>query len=471
MDAIKIGYISKVTSHKVNIVVTNEYCITRLSNNLGDLNFVTIGCYLQNTMPNGDLVILRCDEIVKDDDVIVIASYVGIYDEIIKKFTDGVTKYPLINDYVFTAKEEAISGIVSNNAKNIIGKYYFDDSINISYDPNVLFGKHLGVFGNTGSGKTCTVVSLIQNYIRNNDTNAKFLILDVNGEYREAFDSKEMDYYEFADLKFSHTILSLAEYGKLFRASEGMQYPALKKCISDLGTGWNFSDLVNKLDAWARSNSKDNFSLNQIQGYLRTMLLRIDTIMSDVTLCEIIDDSSSINTLELIKNSPKKVSIINLNVSDDSLDIVLFLIFKSIYLSKVIKRDFNDHLVMVLEEAHRYINNDSDGTRLGNFFIDKLAREGRKFGLGLVISSQVPSMLSYSIVSQCNSIIMHKITSKKDNDYLRGILRISSDVFFDQMNSLPKQHAIVCGEAFKSDVVIKVKDANPLPNSSDPIIE
>ena len=153
---------------------------------------------------------------------------------------------------------------------------------------------------------------------------------------------------------------------------------------------------------------------------------------------------------------------------------MLYLLFKTIYQYKVEQcRDEvpdSTHLNLVLEEAHRYINADLNETKLGNYYIDKLSREGRKFGIELVISSQVPSMLSYEIVSQCNSVIMHKITSKRDMEFLRGVLRVSSDAFYLQMSALEKQHAIVCGEAFPNDGIVKILDAFPLPQNNDPEI-
>ena len=77
----------------------------------------------------------------------------------------------------------------------------------------------------------------------------------------------------------------------------------------------------------------------------------------------------------------------------------------------------------------------------------------------------------YEIVSQCNSVIMHKITSKRDMEFLRGVLRISNDAFYLQMSALEKQHAIVCGEAFPNDSIVKIHDAYPLPQSNDPVID
>lgn len=64
------------------------------------------------------------------------------------------------------------------HGKATIGTYIYDSTVPVGYDPDVLFGKHLGVYGNTGSGKTCTVVSIIQNYIRENPgKDIKFIIL------------------------------------------------------------------------------------------------------------------------------------------------------------------------------------------------------------------------------------------------------------------------------------------------------
>ena len=174
--------------------------------------------------------------------------------------------------------------------------------------------------------------------------------------------------------------------------------------------------------------------------------------------------------MDTILNTRKKVVILDLQVSSDSLDIVVYLLFKTIYEHKSHHRD-TTHLSLVLEEAHRYINTDAEESRLGSYYIDKLSREGRKFGVGLIIASQIPSMLAYEVVSQCNSVIMHKITSKRDMEFLRGVLRVSNDTFFLQMSALEKQHAIVCGEAFPNDSIVKIYDARPLPRSNDPEIE
>lgn len=473
------GQITKITGAKVIIRVHLSDAVNNVSVENFVLNYISIGSLLGTRLVDGRTLVLTVEEIYEHDKEHFIGSSIsGVYDTVLSKFSFGTNAYPLIGEKVFALQNNMLKSIFAAKDKgngSTIGTYIYDDAVGVGYNPDVLFGKHLGVFGNTGSGKTCTVVSVIQNYIRNNPSkNIKFIILDVNGEYKTAFADSEMEHYPFEQLRFHHTELNNVEYGRLFRASEGVQYPALRESIvklSDRGEKpWDLNDLISEVPKWVQSNGTDNFSRNQLSGYLRTMMLRIESILNDTSLMDVINSLDDESTLNKIIESKKKVHILDLQVSSDSLDIVLYLLFKTVYQYKTTKRE-STHLSLILEEAHRYINANLEETKLGNYYIDKLSREGRKFGIGLIISSQVPSMLSYDIVSQCNSIIMHKITSRKDMEFLRGVLRISNDAFYMQMSALEKQHAIVCGEAFPNDSIVRVHDAAPLPLSSDPVID
>lgn len=473
------GQILKITGSKVIIWVKFPDVIKKVSVENFVLNYISIGSLLGTRLVDGRTLVLIVEEIYEQGNEHYICSSIsGIYDNVLTEFTFGTNAYPLIGEKVYALDNDILKTIFANKRiENIstIGTYIYDDAVTVGYNPEVLFGKHLGVFGNTGSGKTCTVVSIIQNYIRNNQCkDIKYIILDVNGEYKTAFDNTEMEYYPFEELRFHHTILNNIEYGKLFRASEGMQYPVLRDCICKLSSNgqvsWELNKLIDEVTSWIENNGNDNYSKNQLTGYLRTMMFRMELILKDISLMRVINSLQDECTLDKIIKSEKKVHILDLQVSTESLDIALYLLFKTLYHYKTTNRH-STHLSLVLEEAHRYININVEETRLGNYYIDKLSREGRKFGIGLVISSQVPSMLSYDIVSQCNSVIMHKITSRRDMEFLHGVLRVSNDVFYMQMSALEKQHAIVCGEAFPNDSIVRIHDAKPLPLSSDPAIE
>ena len=485
MQINEIGRIAKITGSKVFIRVTEEATINRLGVESFVANYISVGSLVGARLVDSRILVMTIEEIYDNDsDIFISSSISGVYDEVTEKFVFGTNSYPLVGEQVFKLWNRILGHIfapMKEENPSTIGTYIYDSNVSVGYNPNVLFGKHLGVFGNTGSGKTCTVVSIIQNYIRNNKgKDIKFIILDVNGEYQRAFNENEAEYISFDKLRFHHSLLSHPEYGRLFRAAEGVQYPALKDTITTLkgqNTKWSLMDLSKGIEQWILDNTyndkygnKDNFSKNQISGYLRTMCLRIDGLLEDETLMSIINNADGASTMKTILDTKKKVVILDLQVSSDALDIVVYMLFKAIYEYKSKNRD-TTHLSLVLEEAHRYININAEESRLGSYYIDKLSREGRKFGVGLVIASQIPSMLAYEVVSQCNSVIMHKITSKRDMEFLRGVLRVSNDTFFLQMSALEKQHAIVCGEAFPNDSIVRIHDARPLPRSNDPEID
>ena len=477
-----VGNIIKITGSKIVVKVSNLNCLKKVSVIDFNLTYVSIGSLLFAFLVDKRKLILYVEEIANQNgDILIFSSIYGIYDESIDKYTFGTNSYPIINEPVYMVNNEILRAVYETKNQDLIGYYAYDSNITISYNPNVLFGKHLGVFGNTGSGKTCTIVSLIQNYLKHNtNKNIKFIIFDVNGEYSSAFSDDAALKVTFDKLKANHNILSLTEYGKLFRASEGIQFPALKKVISVLSKDFTQKFSLNKLklmlNKWVddetpcKNNQKDIFQKNSLLNFLRTMIYRIENICEDKKLMSVIDDLDAFDTLVEFSSDSRKILILDLQVSMDTLDIILFILFKSIYYERTKRENSKNHYCLVLEEAHRYINYNLEETKLGNYYIDKLAREGRKFGSGLIFSSQVPSMLSYEIVSQCNSVIMHKVTNKRDLEFLHGVLRLSNDSFYYQMSSLEKQYAIVCGEAFKTDSLVKILNANPIPQSNDPVI-
>lgn len=479
----RIGKVVKITGDRVLVLVENISDIDSVDVERFITGYVSVGALIGTDLVDGRTLVLTVEEVyAKEPEVYIKASVSGIYDKVAKKFSFGTNSYPLIGENVYTLRSDMLKRIFGPKQTNgpTVGTYEYDSNVEVGYDPNVLFGKHLGVFGNSGSGKTCTVVSVIQRYIRENpERDIKFIILDVNGEYKSAFRNDESECIPFRELRFHHSVLNYEEYGRLFRAAAGIQFPVLKHCIARLEQNnpkWNLKDLHTQINHWIstatpkdRNGKQDTYYFNKFVDLLRTVLLRIEAIARDADLMGVINSSCGRDTLDEIMQSDKKVFILDLQVSSDSLDIVIYLLFKGIYELKA-RRETPTHICLVLEEAHRYINTDSEETRLGNYYIDKLSREGRKFGIGLVISSQVPSMLDSSVVSQCNSVIMHKITNSRDREFLKDVLRLSSDTRILQMSALEKQYAIVCGEAFPNDTLVRVHDASPLPLSNDPVI-
>jgi DNA helicase HerA-like ATPase len=147
-----------------------------------------------------------------------------------------------------------------------------------------------------------------------------------------------------------------------------------------------------------------------------------------------------------------------------------YMICKSIYnyKSAVENRD-KENILLVLEEAHRYISaNSSD--HFNNYYVEKVAREGRKFGVNLLVSTQRPSEVSNTVISQCNSLIVHKITNNKDLEFIRNTIQYDDKSQIDLLTSLKPQEALVLGEAFAFSALIRIAEADPLPYSETPNI-
>ena len=127
-------------------------------------------------------------------------------------------------------------------------------------------------------------------------------------------------------------------------------------------------------------------------------------------------------------------------------------------------------IVIVLEEAQNYIPEKNQGDRISisKKVFERIAREGRKHGISLLVSSQRPSELSKTVLSQCNSFIIHRIQNPEDQKYVRQLVSAANEDILQQLPILPQQHAIIMGDAVRTPVQAKINTAKPTPNSSNP---
>jgi len=128
-------------------------------------------------------------------------------------------------------------------------------------------------------------------------------------------------------------------------------------------------------------------------------------------------------------------------------------------------------ILLVLEEAHRFIPARGDlassGARSTAVF-ERIAKEGRKFGLSLLLASQRPSELSETVIAQCGTVIAHRLTHEADQALLRHATAFSSRSLLDQLPGLAQQHALVTGVSTGVPAAVKVRDVLDPPKSDDP---
>ena len=128
-------------------------------------------------------------------------------------------------------------------------------------------------------------------------------------------------------------------------------------------------------------------------------------------------------------------------------------------------------VLLVLEEAHRFIPARRDPAGAGSrstAVFERIAKEGRKFGLSLLLASQRPSELSETVVAQCGTVIAHRLTHEADQNLLRHATALSSRALLDQLPGLAQQHALVTGVSTGVPAAVRIRDVADRPQSKDP---
>lgn len=124
-------------------------------------------------------------------------------------------------------------------------------------------------------------------------------------------------------------------------------------------------------------------------------------------------------------------------------------------------------IVIVLEEAQNYIAEKKESVAKTVF--ERIAREGRKYGISLVVCSQRPSELSKTVLSQCNSFIIHRLQNPEDQKYVKGLVSSANSDMLDQLPIIPQQHAIITGDCVRTPIQVRIDNVNPTPNSHNPL--
>ena len=227
-----------------------------------------------------------------------------------------------------------------------------------------------------------------------------------------------------------------------------------------------------------------NAEILRTTDYIVTLMPRIKTLLTDVRVKKVIDNE----TLQLSDwldsyigaNNEESLTIIDLSLlPSDVTSIITAVIARMIFETQQRYLKLNKQClptVLVMEEAHYFVKRyNDDGENIGPTIqcckiFEKIAREGRKFGLGLVLSSQRPSELSSTVLSQCNSFLLHRISNDRDQELIHRLLPDNMRGILREIPSLPSQYAVLLGWASELPVMVKMRTLRDeqRPQSNDP---
>lgn len=423
------------------------------------------------------------------------------------KFKRAINTYPEINSEVYQANEtamqmimNAVSGKMSDHTSLNIGHFASNHDVTAVLDGNRFFQRHACIVGSTGSGKSYTVAGILEK--ANKLPYANMVVFDLHGEYNELSYAEQIKICdEPGGLHIPLWFFNYEEIHSLFvESSEGTStnqraavigyilknkkeyidkyMPELSKEIVTADTPVPFSakglieylesQNILEIDTGEVYKSGDNkgqpkTKRGQYYDKLTNLITRLRTKMDDKKYGFIFNESDTqkaeyLNCFakRIMGNNSKRIKVIDLSeVPSDMLAIVIGIVTRIIYdlqFWMTPARDEVRHpMVLVCDEAHIYISNDLSKMKAVEKksleIFEKIAKEGRKYGIGLLIVSQRPAELNTTIMSQCNNIISLKVTNDRDKSAVAAMLTDSLAGIVEMLPNLDVGECIVVGDA------------------------
>ena len=447
------------------------------------------------------------------------------------KFQRGGDTIAIPPKKVEPAKESEILSIYSQSIEDeqkfVFSSLSSNKNIRVPVNGNRFFNKHIAIVGSTGSGKSHTVTKIIQRAVeeKNGDfslNNSHIIIFDIHSEYKSAF--PDANNLGIADLILPYWLLTSEELEELFidtEANDHNQRNVFKEAVIkdriakftgddadkpkihydspllfDIDEVLKFAILKNEeiietgeVYASGAKKGQAKTTKGSLNGHLTNFVSRLENKLNDKRLDFLLGEKSKSITFEdTIKqligqkgDTKNNVTILDLSgvpfeVLSITVSLISRIIFEYGYYYKRIrtKKDPNEKVnndtpfLLVYEEAHKYVpKSDLVKFRASKNSIERIAKEGRKYGVTLLLASQRPSELSETIFSQCNNFIAMRLTNPIDQNYVKRLLPDTLGSLTEKLPSLQAGEALLIGEAVILPSIIKIDPCELPPSSND----
>lgn len=440
-------------------------------------------------------------------------------------FERGVTTFPLPQQKVYLTPRSDLGFIYGEGAGPVIllGEHVGSGGTPCYAEMNELLGKHTAILGSTGAGKSGTVAAILHAILdRGRDAehqnwHPQIVVLDPHNEYGAAFPDHVRLCTDENSLVLPYWLLNMEETVSLFVGKteeaatsqtniiKNALLTARQKSAGDIGLSpqeiivdspvpyllGNPSGLddFGKRDGVLDENGfvgavnqqrPNNQNRKDHEGFNK-VLRKVDSLCRDSRLRFMMKDWDGVDDPlpEIVKQflgDSAPIRIVDLSgvpneVAGAASSAIARTLF-SIKLWQTREERERNPVLLVCEEAHRYVPNRGEAQYgAAQDAIRRLAKEGRKYGIGLMLVSQRPSEVEATVLSQCNSWIVMRITNDTDRSHVQGILPDSLAGLTKVLSGLRRREAIFVGQAavLPSRILIRdlVKDGKPLPRSQD----
>ncbi len=420
------------------------------------------------------------------------------------QFERGVATYPLPQQTVYLTPKSELRFIYGHFKGAVIqlGEHVGAGGAPCYADLNELLGKHTAVLGSTGAGKSAAVAAIIHSILdRGKDAGLanwkpRIIILDPHNEYSSAFPAASRLSTDDGTLSLPYWLLNFQEMVALLIGKTEFvatsQANIVKRALLDArkdGAG------VLGLDAGAITvDSPVPFKLATLRGTIEedkpkqpskqdshnSILQKLDVLEADARLNFLMTEwggeandpfPSIVAPLVGDGAQPRVIDLSSVpnEVAGVSSAVIARLLF-NLKVWQSAEERATDPVLLVCEEAHRYVPNRGEAQyEAAQEAIRRIAKEGRKYGVGLLLVSQRPSEVEATVLSQCNSWIVLRVTNDSDREHVKAILPDSMVGLTKMLSGLRRQEAIFVGQAAMLPSRIMIRDLadDQLPKSKD----
>lgn len=428
------------------------------------------------------------------------------------QFDRGVGQYPTTGAEVHAIGAADIAKMFDRFLSKgfSVGKVTTHPSLKVCLDPSNLFGRHFAILGQTGSGKSWTVASLVQKTVEVMPK-AHIIILDLHGEYcwkREdgsrhyAFADTIVRHVDARDLEIPYWLMTYAELCDLLvergEREATNQTAFFRDCLLEGREAENKSANPPLGLARVTVDTPIYFSLDEVLTKVRAknvervgnrqgpmfgdfdrFLMRLESKLNDLRYDFLLKPrmrNTSVSLSALLRDfvglgEPKRaVTVIDLSsVPFDVRPTVAAQIGRLAFEFNYWNPKYREFpILLVCEEAHAFIPRASESQFAGSRkSMERIAKEGRKYGVGLAVVSQRPHEVSETVLAQCGTFVCLRITNPDDQGYVRSLVPESEGDLVSVLAGLGRGEALVLGEAVPLPTRLQFDKPNPTPNSDD----
>jgi uncharacterized protein len=439
----------------------------------------------------------------RDQGVIVAAvDFLGEGDEErltgrIYNFRRGVTRYPVPGAEVFAVSSADMKQVYAadSRAHVEIGTVFPTRDIRGSLYVDAMLGKHFALLGSTGTGKS-TSAALILHRICDIAPEGHIVMIDPHGEYSAAF-KENGALFDVNNLAMPYWMMNFAEHCEVFVTSQGddkqVDADILARCLLQARGKNRLAESIGKLTV----DAPIPYLLSDLTNIIQNEMGKLDKATATAPFMRLkskieemkadprynfmfsgmlVGDTMAdfLSKIFRLPSGGKPISIIDVSgVPSDITSTVVAVLSRLVFDYAIWSRNEPQRpILLVCEEAHRYIPSDRiAGASAVRTILERIAKEGRKYGVSLGLITQRPSDLAEGVLSQCGTIISMRLNNDRDQAFVRAAMPEGARGFLDSIPALRNRECIICGEGVSIPIRVSLDnlEENKRPASEDPL--